>query len=308
MKNELELSKPYVYDKVQKYGMRIVRIEPSYACNLSCRHCSIRELQSKRGRSITLDDIQSISIQADAMGFGQFVISGGEPLVYPNFDEIVKAIDPHKFYITTDTNGWRMDEQRAKHLKLIGVDKVQVSIDSLVRQEHDAFRGASGSWSLAMDAVRHCKNAGLRVIVQTVVDKKRAYSAELVQFIEYFSAWNVQVYIGYAKPVGAWKENKDAIMTVDDINHVEDLAKKYGSFSHLTPDGYCIAVRRMINITKFGDVNPCPFMQEYSIGNIFTEPLKDIVDRGMAEFSERIPTCMMATDCDYINNKKIGRK
>jgi MoaA/NifB/PqqE/SkfB family radical SAM enzyme len=255
---------------------------------------------------MTIEDIKSIAEQADKLGFAQFVISGGEPLIYPNFDEIAKVIDPQIFYITTDTNGWHMDEQRSKHMKSIGVDKVQVSIDSLNHAEHDTFRGKVGSWSLAMDAVRNCKRAGLRVIVQTVVDKKRAYSDELIQFIEYFNAWNVPVYIGYAKPVGAWKENKEAILTTDDINYVEVLAKEHGAFSHLTPDGYCIAVRRMINITKFGDVNPCPFMQEYSLGNIFTEPLADIVARGMNEFEERVPTCMMATDGDYINKKKIG--
>jgi MoaA/NifB/PqqE/SkfB family radical SAM enzyme len=300
--NEL-LKKPRVYEKVQSNGMRIVRIEPSYICNLHCQHCCIREFQSKQGKAMTIQDIQSISEQADELGFAQFVISGGEPLIYPNFDKIVKAIDPQKFYITTDTNGWYLDWKRAKHLKSIGVDKVQVSIDSLDRETHDKFRGREGSWELAINAIRNCKQVGLRVIVQTVVDKERAYSQELIDFIEYFNAWNVLVYIGYAKPVGAWKENKDAILTVEDINYVETLARKYGAFSHLTPDGHCIAVRRMINITKWGDVNPCPFMQEYSIGNIFNEPLEDIVACGMVEFGERVPTCMMATDRDYLRRK-----
>lgn len=299
--NELQLSKPHVYAKIQQHGMRIVRIEPSYACNFQCQHCSIKELQSKCGCSMTIDDIKNISDQADKLGFAQFVISGGEPLIYPNFDEIVEAIDPKRFYITTDTNGWYMDEQRAKHLKSIGVDKVQISIDNLDHAVHDAFRGKIGSWSLAMDAVRDCKLAGLRVIVQTVVDKKRAYSEELIHFIKYFTNWDVPVYIGYAKPVGAWKGNEEAILTPDDINHVETLAKKYGAFSHLTPDGYCIAVRRMINITKFGDVNPCPFMQELALGNIFSEPLVNIVERGMKYFDCKIDTCLMATEKDFVD-------
>lgn len=299
--NEL-LKRPHVYEKVQTNGMRIVRIEPSYICNLHCQHCCVREFQSKQSRSMTITDIQSISIQADELGFAQFVISGGEPLIYPNFDEIVKAIDPQKFYITTDTNGWYLDWKRAKYLKSIGVDKVQVSIDSFDRETHDKFRGREGSWELAINAIRNCKQAGLRVIVQTVVDKQRVHSQELIDFIEYFNAWNVPVYIGYAKPVGAWKDNLDVMVTQDDINYVEGLATKYKLFSHLT-DGYCIAMRRMINITKFGDVNPCPVMQEYSIGNIFNEPLSDIVARGMIEFEERVPTCMMATDRDYVQRK-----
>ena len=299
--NEL-LKKPRVYEKAQANGMRIVRIEPSYICNLHCKHCCVREFQSKQGRSMTIQDIQSISMQADELGFAQFVISGGEPLIYPNFDEIVKAIDPQKFYITTDTNGWCLDWKRAKHLKSIGVDKVQVSIDSLDRETHDKFRGREGSWELAINAIRNCKQVGLRVIVQTVIDKHRVHSQELIDFIEYFNAWNVPVCVLYAKPVGAWKDNLDVVVTQDDINYVEGLATKYKLFSHLT-DGYCIAMRRMINITKFGDLNPCPVMQEYSIGNIFNEQLKDIVARGTIEFGERVPTCMMATDRDYVQRK-----
>lgn len=302
------LKKPHVYEKVQANGMRIVRIEPSYACNFHCQHCSIRELQNKHiGRTITIEDIKHIANQADELGFAQFVISGGEPLIYPNFDEIVKAIDPQRFYITTDTNGWYLDWKRAKHLKGIGMDKVQISIDSFDGMVHDKFRGREGSWELAINAIRNCKQAGLRVIVQTVVDKERAYSHELIDFIDYFNAWNVPVYIGYAKPVGAWKENKDAILTIEDINYVETLAKKHGAFSHLTPDGHCIAVRRMINITQWGDVNPCPFMQEYSIGNIFNEPLENIVARGMLEFVESATTCIMATDKNYIQRKNETR-
>jgi len=299
----LQEDKPYVYDKVVQHGMRIVRIEPSYICNLRCKHCCVRELQGEQGRSMTIEDIQSISWQVDELGFAQFVISGGEPLIYPNFDEIVQAIDPKKFYITTDTNGWYLDEQRAKHLKSIGVDKVQVSIDSLDHNEHDEFRGKTCSWSLAFGAVRNCKNVGINVIVQTVVDKQRARSQELVGFLEYFSAWKVPVCILYAKPVGAWKNNVDVLLTQKEIDYVELLAKSYGAFSHLTPDGSCIAMRRMINITKFGDVNPCPVMQEYSIGNVFNEPLADIVRQGDKEFSERVPTCMMAVDPDYLRRK-----
>ena len=51
------------------------------------------------------------------MGLANIVITGGEPLTYPDFDDLVEAIDPSKWYIACDTNGWYLDEKKAKHLK-----------------------------------------------------------------------------------------------------------------------------------------------------------------------------------------------
>ena len=306
--NELKHANPYVYDKVIKNGMRIVRLEYSYACNFRCEHCCIREFQIKSyQRILTVEDVRELSRQADEMGFAQFVISGGEPLVYPEFDKVVKSIDPHKFYITTDTNGWYLNAYMAEHLKSIGVSKVQLSIDSLYPRIHDEFRNKQGSWDRAIKAVIHSKGAGLKVLIQTVVDKRRVRSQELLDFITFFNDQDIPVFIMYAKPVGAWKGRTDLLVNQDDIDYVEDLTGKHNVFTHLTPSydyqGGCIAMKRMINVTKYGEVNPCPVMQEYSIGNFFNEPLKDIIDRGMKEYGEHEPTCPMALDADYIKRR-----
>jgi MoaA/NifB/PqqE/SkfB family radical SAM enzyme len=286
--------------------MRIVRIEPSYICNMHCLHCCARDLQIPQERhAMTITDIQSIAKQADELGFAQFVISGGEPMMYEDFDDIVKAIDPSKFWITTDSNGWYLDIFTAQHLKDIGVDKVQLSIDSVEFGKHDQFRQKPGAYHRALQAIEYCQMAGLNIIIQTVVDKRRVHHSELISFIKQFNAMNIDVCILYAKPVGAWKGHKEVMLDQDDIDYIESLTKEYRVFSHITPSynwpGGCIAMKRMINITKYGDVNPCPVMQEYSIGNVFTEPLLDIVKRGDKQFCDSIPTCLMAVDEDTLN-------
>ena len=309
--NTLRHQKPAVYDKVIQYGMRIVRIEPSYLCNMRCYHCCIRDLQTPQDRpAMKIGDIEYIAKEAHALGFAQFVISGGEPLMYPDFDQIVKAINPKKFWITTDSNGWYLDEAMANHLKKIGVDKVQLSIDSIEYGEHDRFRQKSGAYDRALKAIDYCKQAGLNLLIQTVVAKKRVHQIELIKFIKMFNAMNVPVCILYAKPVGGWKGHPEVMLNQEDIDFIEGLTKEYKLFSHLTPgytwQGGCIAMKRMINITKYGDVNPCPVMQEYSIGNIFNESLADIVKRGDERFAGHIPTCIMATDKDFIEGNYYG--
>jgi len=95
-----------------------------------------------------------------------------------------------------------------------------------------------------------------------------------------------------------------------------ELEKKYNVFTHLTPsyglDLGCIAVKRMVSITKYGDVMPCPYIH-VSLGNFFEEPLKDIIDRGMKikYFGKHVGTCLIAEDRKFINDyvvKKIYGK
>lgn len=324
-RNKLQEEKPYVYEKIMKFNEKmkrgesiaIIQFQYNYTCNFRCQHCSVKRFQGKKdSRQFTIADVKELARQADEMGLARFVITGGEPLVFKDFDALVEAIDPQKFYINIDTNGWFLDEKRAKHTKSIGVDRIQLSIDSLDANEHDSFRRAKGSYERAMKAVDATLDAGMGIFIQTVVTKQRLYSDEFMQFVEYFNKKGIGVFVSYAKPVGAWENNFDVLVDMDDINYFRELEKRHNVFTHLTP-GYgldmgCIAVKGMISVTQYGDVLPCPYIH-ISIGNVFEEPLKDIIQRGLniKYFGERVDTCTIAEDRDFINNyvaKKIYGK
>ena len=321
----LKKEKPHVHEKIMKFdekvkrgeSIAIIQFQYDYKCNFHCQHCCVTKIGAKnKNRFFTPKDVEELSRQADAMGLAHIVITGGEPLVFPDFDEVVKAIDPQKFYITSDTNGWFLDEKRAKHLKSIGVDKIQLSLDSLSAAEHDAFRRKRGSHERCMKAIDAALNAGLNIIVQTVVTKQRIRSQEFIDFLKFLNGKGVGVFVTYAKPVGEWEGNYDVLINKDDMDYVRELEKKYNVFTHLTPSyGLnlgCIAVKRMISITKYGDVMPCPYIH-VSLGNFFEEPLKDIVERGMKIrfFGKYCDTCIIAEDREFIGEyeaKKIYGK
>lgn len=320
-RNRLKQEKPYVFEKIMKYDEKVARGESiailqfqyDYTCNFRCRHCCITKLRRKKGeRCFTIEDVKELSRQADEMGLAHLVITGGEPLCFPDFDELVKAIDPQKFYITSDTNGWFLDEDRARHLKNIGLDKIQLSLDSLVAKEHDDFRRAPGSHERAMKAIDASLAAGLNIILATVVTKQRIRSQEFIDFLEFFKEKGVGVFVTYAKPVGDWEGNYDVLVDRGDMDHLRELEKKYNVFSHLTPSyGLnlgCIAVKRMVSITKYGDIMPCPYIH-CSLGNFFEEPLKDIISRGMQIkcFGEYVDTCLIAEDRHFIEEYETKR-
>ena len=314
-RNYLKEYKPRVFEKVSAFADKIARNESiaiiqfqyNYICNFKCQHCSIKNFQGQKGRrTFTLADVRELSRQADELGLANMVITGGEPLVFKDFDQLVEAIDPQKFYITSDTNGWFLDAERAKHLKSIGVDKIQLSLDSLNAAEHDEFRNAPGSHARALRAIDAALDAGLNIILSTVVTHQRVRSDEFIEYLEFAKSKGVGTFVTYAKPVGAWEGNFDALVTRDDMKYVEELGKKYNVFTHLTPsyglDLGCIAVKRMISLTQYGDVMPCPYMQT-SIGNFFEEPLKDIIERGMniKWFGKHINTCLIAESRPFID-------
>jgi MoaA/NifB/PqqE/SkfB family radical SAM enzyme len=320
-RNKLREEKPYVYEKILRFeeklrrgeSIAIIQFQYNYACNFTCEHCSVKRFQGKReGRQISLADVRELSRQADELGLARFVITGGEPLVFKDFDALVEAIDPRKFYINVDTNGWFLDEKKAQHLKEIGVDRVQLSIDSLDPVGHDTFRRAKGSHARAMKAVDIVLDVGLGIFIQTVVTKQRLHSEEFPKFVEFFNQKGVGVFVTYAKPVGAWEGKFDILVDKDDMDFMRELEKKHHVYTHLTPayglDMGCIAVKGMISVTQYGDVLPCPYTHT-SIGNIFEEPLKHIIQRGLSikYFGERVDTCFIAEDREFIGKYLVKR-
>src|SRR3989339_1312616 len=318
-RKKLQNEKPLVYEKIMKFdekvkkgeSIAILQFQYDYRCNFKCQHCCISKMQKKE-RKITSSDVKELSRQADEMGLANIVLTGGEPLIFPDFDDIIKAIDPQKFYITSDTNGWNLDEARAKHLKDIGVDKIQLSIDSLSAPDHDDFRRKSGSHERCMKAIDAAQKAGLNIIVQTVVTKQRVRSQEFVDFITFLNNKGVGVFVSYAKPVGEWEGNNSVLISKDDMDYMRGLEKKHNVFTHLTPSyGLnlgCIAVKRMVSITMYGDIMPCPYIH-VSLGNFFEEPLKDILQRGMKVrmFAKHIDTCLIAEDREFIEKYEVNR-
>lgn len=320
-RNRLKREKPYVYEKVMKFeeklkrgeSIAIIQFQYNYTCNFTCKHCSVKRFQGKSDkRSFTIADVKNLFRQADEMGLARVTITGGEPLVFKDFDDLVAAIDPQKFYINCDTNGWLLNEKKAKHIKSIGVDRVQLSLDSFYAEEHDRFRGVKGAYERAMKAVDIAMDTGLAIFIQTVVTKQRLRTDEFIQFIEFFHKKGVGVFVTYAKPVGSWEGNFNVLVDKNDMKYMEELEKKYNVFTHLTPayglNMGCISVKGMFSVTQYGDVLPCPYIHT-SIGNVFEEPLKDIIQRGLniKYFGEHVDTCLIAEDRDFID-KYIVKK
>lgn len=333
-RNDLKQRKPYVAAKLANIAAMeergeispIIRLEKSYLCNFQCTHCSaeyymdrhldkVFKIVDTRGK-IDLDDIRRLSDEADKLGLARFVITGGEPLVMKDFDEVVAAIDPEKHYIITDTNGWFLDLERAKHLKSIGVEKVQLSLDSMIPEAHDNFRNKPGSYKRVMRAIDASLEAGLNLILSTVLVKGRAKTDEFREMCEFATSKGIGLYVSYAKPTGSCTDHPEFVIDKEDADILRDMERQYKVFSHMTPSygshKGCITVKGIITVTSTAEVTPCPYI-DFSLGNLRQTSLKDILARGMRNpwLGPHRPDCLIGEDPKFIKihmEKTAGAK
>lgn len=84
------------------------------------------------------------------MGVSLITISGGEPLLHPKLDQIIRHIRSHGLIATLITNGYLLTPERIKRLNRAGLDHLEISIDNVlpdkrVQEEPKGARPASSS-------------------------------------------------------------------------------------------------------------------------------------------------------------------
>ena len=302
-RKDQSIKRPRVHEKIQQYfkGMLDGQISPILRlkinrslCNFHCAHCCeepymSRDLKKRTGGldprpQMGLNEYRELSRQADEAGIFRFVLTGGEALLDKNLDKLIDALDPLKHLIILDTNGWTFDEEKAKWFAGLGGYKAQISLDSMIEEEHDSFRGKKGSYKRVLKALDAAKKADLELLISTCIIRDRVFSAEFISLCEYSKDQDIPLYVTLAKPVGTAREQDTWVCTKKDVDHLKMLENKYNIFTHMTPSygqpGRCITVKGINTVNHDGEIIPCPYM-DLSIGNVTKESLSAILDRGM---------------------------
>jgi MoaA/NifB/PqqE/SkfB family radical SAM enzyme len=102
---------------------------PIRRCNLSCSYCN--EFDDHSAPVATGDLMRRIDRLA-ALGTGIITLSGGEPLLHPDLDDIIGRIRAHGAIATLITNGYLLSRDRIARLNRAGLDHLQISIDNVV--------------------------------------------------------------------------------------------------------------------------------------------------------------------------------
>src|SRR2546422_10676970 len=105
-----------------------VHLIPVRRCNLSCAYCSEFDNYSKPvPTEVMLRRVDRLA----ALGTSIVTISGGEPLLHPELEEIIGRVRRHGMIAGLITNGYLLTRERIERLNRAGLDHLQISIDNV---------------------------------------------------------------------------------------------------------------------------------------------------------------------------------
>ena len=110
----------------------LVHIIPMRRCNLDCGYCNEYDNVSN---PVPLEEMKKRLDILAGMGTSIITISGGEPLMHPELEEIIRHIRKRGMIAGMITNGFLLSKERIGTLNEAGLEHLQISIDNLVPDE-----------------------------------------------------------------------------------------------------------------------------------------------------------------------------
>jgi hopanoid biosynthesis associated radical SAM protein HpnH len=151
----------------EKYPL-VMMLEPLHACNLTCTGCGrIREYKSTINEMLTVEECLKA---VDDCGAPIVSLCGGEPMIYPELDRLVKEILDRKKHIYLCTNGMFI-RKRLKEFKPTSRLFFNVHLDGL-EKTHDICVERDGVFREAIEGIKAAKAAGFLVTSNTTVYKE----------------------------------------------------------------------------------------------------------------------------------------
>ena len=147
--------------------LRWLFFEITDRCNLECRHCG--SSCTAEGRYLSAGDIAGTlkTIGADKPAI---CLTGGEPMLHPDFFTITGCIRDMGFAWGMTTNATLIDDAAARKLRQTGMSTVSVSLDGM-EETHDRLRQRAGAWRNAVRGIRALQDAGFSPQVTTVLHR-----------------------------------------------------------------------------------------------------------------------------------------
>jgi len=237
-------------------SLRYLEMQIIDFCNLLCRHCYIK---GKVHNKLSAGQIMKILTEFEEMQGMRVLITGGEPLLHPDFDEINEMLPHFALRSVLFTNGVILNKERLKKLK---VNEIQVSIDGL-EVAHDRIRG-TGSYRAAMDAIKLALDMGFTVSISTMVH--RANLTDFDNMEQLFKSMGIKDWtVDVPCSSGRLKENEEFCVNPDEGSRY--LGYGYGGGLHTSGKGYGCGLHLMA-ILADGRTAKCAFYSDKSVGSI----------------------------------------
>ncbi len=294
-----------------------LHVELTRACNLNCYYCYNNSGPNIKERLLSTETLLDVIRELSERGLAVVELTGGEPLLHPDFIKILNFCCDHLNLVSILSNGTLIDDhfvEKIIHLK----NKIifSISLDSYLANEHERKSGVVGSFQRTVNAIRVLSKQKFIVRVSMAVDDKNWKQIEkTLLFAKSIGA--TKFTYSPIIPVGRGGSNGKQLFGFDTpfdevIKYEKYLMNNYSDFLHIL-DGYsqqelnsqggCGAGSRSFVLSPQGIIRMCASFKEGRIGDITTQSLKEIFSNQLCKLSAQIvpPSYQLCKDCHYFS-------
>ena len=150
---------------------RVLHIEITSRCNLRCHYCYFYGSDRATNHDLPAEHWLRFFAECGQAGVMKAFIAGGEPLARADLRELLDGLMANRMRFSLLSNGGLLTAEMVRYLAACGrCDSVQISLDSAVREAHDAGRGA-GAWEGAVRGLRLLLEHGVPATVRVTIHR-----------------------------------------------------------------------------------------------------------------------------------------
>ncbi|MCX7935741.1 MAG: radical SAM protein, partial [Planctomycetota bacterium] len=238
-------------------------------CNLACRHCYMRPYRHEP--ELSTAEIKRILAEIAEAGCLFLLLTGGEPLLRPDFLEIYRAARQRGLVMTLFTNGTLITEEVAAALAEQPPLWVEISLYGASEQTTARVTGKSGMFSAALRGIRLLQRQGLALRVKSLL--LTANAAEIWQIKRLVEDMGIDFHFNgeiFGRLGGDPSPRQEALPDAESvrIEMADPLHQRiWESAARAAPAPRrgifrCSAGRRGFHIGPYGDLNVCILLRE----------------------------------------------
>jgi len=184
--------------------------ELTYRCPLRCAYCSNPVRLDAMGPELGTQDWARVFREAEALGVMQVTLTGGEPLLRSDLEDVVAAARASDLYTTLITSGLPLTRERLAALCARGLDGIQLSIQDT---DGDAAERIAGVDALAQKTAVAGWARELNLPLTLNVVLHRTNLPRLPQFIALAEAWGAErLELAHVQYLGWALANREALL------------------------------------------------------------------------------------------------
>ena len=305
-----QLGRLFRWNETRIHELNYLFWECTTRCNLHCRHCGSDCTAPGSSPDMPLDDFlhafDTIPRSAIVPRF-TVVLTGGEPLLRPDIEEVGRAIRQRGAGWSMVSNGWFYDEAMHRRLMAAGMGALTISLDGL-SQSHDWMRGREGSYNRAVEAIRLAATQP-RLYFDVVTCVNQRTISELEDIYKLLCEIGVpQWRIFTIIPIGRAKDDPELHLTDKQFVELMEFIKRHRQQSGRTTvtfscEGYLGRYERIVRSAPYfchaginiasvlidGRICACPNIDRdrFSQGNIYTDNLYQVWNERFEPFRNR---------------------